>query len=216
MIRIESQTYRTRSALPAGGFTMIELLLVLAIMAVAAGFAIPTYQSFVVSQKITDAASKVELEIKRARLEAIKTGQIQMMQVLIGDRTAALQPWLSAADATDASAGATIVSQGQAITTDQNGQVASVGSLASSQWQLDETVIFSDAQVLGDLRSASAVGNAGAAVGNQSNPILFYPDGSTSTARIVVQNQRGRRIAIELRGLAGATAIVPLVPGAAQ
>jgi len=36
-----------------------------------------------------------------------------------------------------------------------------------------------------------------------SQPILFYPDGTTSDARLTVANEQGRYIDVTLRGLTG-------------
>ncbi len=106
---------------------------------------------------------------------------------------------------------------GQILATDDAGGIASVG-MTSNNWQVEESVIFSEAQVIGDMRSAVQIGTATLATasnGGWSNPILFYPDGSTSTARVVVQNRKGRRIGIELRGITGSTRVMDLVPGQA-
>jgi hypothetical protein len=43
-----------------------------------------------------------------------------------------------------------------------------------------------------------------------AEPILFYPDGTTSTAVLSVQNQYGRMIELSLRGLTGVTTVSPL------
>ena len=40
-----------------------------------------------------------------------------------------------------------------------------------------------------------------------SQPILFYPDGTTSTARLVLKNERDHSIELSLRGLTGAVTV---------
>jgi hypothetical protein len=37
--------------------------------------------------------------------------------------------------------------------------------------------------------------------------ILFYPDGTTSTAEVTIKNERGKYITIKLRGLTGAARV---------
>ena len=49
----------------------------------------------------------------------------------------------------------------------------------------------------------SSVTAQGAPSGDLSTPIFFYPDGTTSNARLVVANERGRYILLTLRGLTG-------------
>ncbi|MDR3234626.1 MAG: prepilin-type N-terminal cleavage/methylation domain-containing protein [Planctomycetaceae bacterium] len=41
-----------------------------------------------------------------------------------------------------------------------------------------------------------------------SSPIFFYPDGTTSTATVVLQNELGKSITVRLRGLTGIGSIV--------
>ena len=75
---------------------------------------------------------------------------------------------------------------------------------------LDETAIEffeSEAISTGDIRLGETPGTDG----TWSSPIFFYPDGSSSTAAILLKNDLGRCIEIRLRGLTGtsiSTAIV--------
>ncbi len=196
------------------GLTLLELTLVLAILAVAAAFAIPSFEAMILSKELTGGAGRLELEIRKARLEAIRTGQIQAMRISIGNREVNLQPWLSADDSASASAGATVMTQtGQIVSTDSTGAVSGVGTLTGKNWSVGESVTFENAQVFMDARSAVQTGvfDTSAASG-LSSPIFFYPDGSTSTARVVLTNTRGRRMAVELRGVTGSTQVVELVP----
>jgi len=47
--------------------------------------------------------------------------------------------------------------------------------------------------------------------GTWSSPIFFYPDGSTSTAAILLKNEAGRCIEVRLRGLTGTSMATPIV-----
>lgn len=199
------------------GFTLLELVLVLSIIVMVSALAVPTYQSFISSREIGGGAGRLALEIRKARLESIRTGQIQKMSVKIGGREVSLQPWLSADDSASASGGATVMTQvGQVITTDAAGRAVGAGSLPSTTWSVGESVSFENAQVFSDLRSVVQTGTMmmpAASTGDVSSPIFFYPDGSSSTARIVLTNKRGRRIAVELRGVTGAATVIELTPG---
>jgi prepilin-type N-terminal cleavage/methylation domain-containing protein len=57
------------------------------------------------------------------------------------------------------------------------------------------------AMTTGEIR----LGETPGADGTWSSPIFFYPDGSTTTAAILLKNDRGRCIEIRLRGLTGST-----------
>ena len=46
-----------------------------------------------------------------------------------------------------------------------------------------------------------------------SAPIFFYPDGTSSTARLFVKNQRERYVKLTLRGLTGVVYVSGLLSG---
>jgi len=47
-------------------------------------------------------------------------------------------------------------------------------------------------------------------------PLLFYPDGTTSTARVVLQNEYERSIEVTLRGLTGVASVGEISAGEGQ
>ena len=125
-----------------------------------------------------------------------------------------VQPWMRASDSVEASAGATIVTElGQAIDTESTAQgvSTSVADVTVGQKSLEEDIVFASADIMNDMRALSeqSLGDSmqAGAIG-WSQPILFYPDGSTTTAHVVVQDVRGRRKAVQLRGLTGEAKII--------
>ncbi len=71
--------------------------------------------------------------------------------------------------------------------------------------QLGDGVTFLEAYVTEDNSLAVADSGSGAVLGGV--PILFYPDGTTSTARVTVVNELGDAITLTLRGLTGAVRV---------
>ena len=43
-----------------------------------------------------------------------------------------------------------------------------------------------------------------------SDPILFYPDGTTSTSRLRLHNEYGRWMELSIRGLTGVVTVGPI------
>jgi Tfp pilus assembly protein FimT len=59
------------------------------------------------------------------------------------------------------------------------------------------------------LREAETATLAGTnTVGAWASPIFFYPDGTTSTTMVTLQNEAGRSMTIRLRGLTGSSSVV--------
>ncbi len=64
-----------------------------------------------------------------------------------------------------------------------------------------------------NLASADNLTSPGA---NWSEPIFFYPDGTTSSARLMLRNKDGRVIELVMRGLTGIVKVGEVTIAAAQ
>ena len=116
------------------------------------------------------------------------------------------------------------MTQGGVIQTERtnSGQVATSGvDTSGSGKNLDTDVLFMGVETLVDARNALELQKAGEVVptggatttaGSISTPLLLYPDGSTTTAQIILADTRGRRMAIQLRGVTGRSTSLRLSP----
>ena len=83
----------------------------------------------------------------------------------------------------------------------------------SQKTELLKNCFFADCYVKPDARSSYYEGtdndsySSSAGSGNWSKPILFYPDGTTSTATLLIKNDEARCVELHLRGLTGAVAV---------
>lgn len=213
-LRVTDLTLRATSQIKLG-FTLFELLLVLALLAIVGALALPTMDSLVTSRRLKNNTERIVLELSEARLEAIRTGQSQLFTALVGGREYSIKPWLDGYDEVNASAGAIIESSmsGQIIQSSPAGPIDSTNLGDEVPETLDSTVQFLAVDTLMDSRNAAAIETqtgttptAGASAANssgESNPILFYPDGTSTTAKIQLADTQGRRMIIELRGVTG-------------
>ena len=82
------------SPLPAKtqGFTLIELMVVLALVAIIATFAVPSFQSAMARQKVNIAASDLLVSATQARSEAIKNNRQAIVQP-VSDQSDWSQGW---------------------------------------------------------------------------------------------------------------------------
>jgi prepilin-type N-terminal cleavage/methylation domain-containing protein len=197
------------------GFTLLELVLVLAILAAALSVAVPTYDSMIVERRLQESAEAIELKMQGSRVEAMRTGQAQVFRFEIGGSQYVSDAWLSQEDSLNAAAGATQMDfSGQRVEVSSSNPYAStLAPTSGTTIQLPEGVTVASAQSVRDSRAALAeqeAGMAGGATTSWSTPILFYADGTSTTAIIVLQDSRGRRRSIQLRGLTGQCRIVDL------
>jgi prepilin-type N-terminal cleavage/methylation domain-containing protein len=184
------------------GLTLIEILLVVAVLVVITSLASPSLLRMMESQKLRKSADLLRAEMARTRVRAMKSGRIQMFRYQVGGSGYLAQPWYANDDAIEAS-----------DTQQEFGRI-----LQSSQQEiyddtpteLPEGVVFLGGETLQDQRSASIDEQISTAQSRErvwSPPLLFYPDGTTSDAIIMLNNKRNQTIEISLRGITGMTQV---------
>ncbi|MFO0903634.1 MAG: prepilin-type N-terminal cleavage/methylation domain-containing protein [Pirellulales bacterium] len=180
------------------GFTLLELMLVLALMVVIAAIAWPSIKGTFASQRLRKAAEQLRAELGKTRVRAMRTGTIQTFRFQVGMGNFSSETWTASVEDVNAS-----------NATSFEAMPGSAASPTSRQDSLPEGVIFHAAEVTLDARAAKLQGGGGgaggAADGEWSDPIFCYPDGTTSNTHIVLSNSRGQAIVVTLRGLTGLT-----------
>ena len=168
------------------GFTMLEMILVLSIAIVVAALAVPAVQGTIGNQAIASGADRVRVAMGQARVQAIRTSDVHAFFYQPNGQ------WFDVAPLADH----------QRLTRQSNGQSANNHNRDLSDNWLPRQVFFNAGETQIDARSESARQASG---GAPINAILFYPDGTAQDARILLQDERGITMAVELRGLTGMT-----------
>lgn len=191
--------YRSRR-----GFTLLELMLVMALLVAITALTIPTLSGPLDNHRLRQGADQVRSSWVRARATAMEKGRTYVFTYSLGAGEFTLVPWLSGDDylESDQLTSLGIEADGDSL--------ALAASMAPKTERLPENVYFLGSQTAADMRAEvlamstpDAAAGIQAAEGPASPPIFFYPDGTTSTARLVVANQRGRCVTVTLRGLTG-------------
>lgn len=191
------------------GFTLLELMLVMAILVIIGALGMPVLDRVLERQKLRAAAEELRLSWENARLAAMRTGQIQVFTCDIGGRGYSVEPMLLHDDINNVGDGATLLSGGVAVQTSTSNLGTTVSAPSESQsrsGELDEAVVFVSCRVASDTRmfSMSSPGVASIPVSNTGGQsVVFYPDGTTSTAEVLIQTKRGEVTGIQIRGLTG-------------
>lgn len=188
-----------------GGFTLLELLLVVAVLAVLTSIAIPQVSWLLGDRRIVRGAKLVREEFILARVDAMRGGRILMVDAMPETNTLRVRPYNSLADSVNAvdQTG----SQAALLSGAEQGQFVQVDSSAEDdtrQIELPEDVMVKSIAVVS---AARAMQIEQATLNSQSEgysqPILFYPDGTTSTAAITLMHATHGQITVRLRGITG-------------
>ncbi len=180
-------------------FTLLEVLLVLAILVVVAAVSVPTLRGVMRDAALKSAAETVRVQWTKAHVKAMKTGRIQVFRFEMGGMRFTVQPWAAADDAIEAAP--SVQGFGSA-----DEETASPRLDTSAALPLPEGTMFVAGAAALEGRSQAveeSISDANRFEADWSQPILFYPDGSTSDAWVIVANERDVAIRVDLRGMTG-------------
>lgn len=181
------------------GVTLVELLIALAIIVLIASLAIPAVDRAWDRYRVKLAGDQLRAAFGHAHYEAMRTGQIQVARLELGGSKYYLQPWMAGDEVINVSA-----EEAYEQTTPQY-QAETV-----PEKKLPEDVIFESAQARFDTRAMEVEEEAGmqqTALTQWSQPLLFYPDGTSSQAKVTLANERGEAIQVTLRKLTGLASV---------
>ena len=190
-------------------FTLMEVLLVLAILVALTAIAWPMLDKAFAHRRLFIAADQVRAAWGGARVDAMDSGQTYVFQYCLDGGNYRIECKATAITADDPLFG-DLFDQPAAGASNPT-SMGGANSTGSQSKKLPEGVTFAGSQTAADTRAA-ALGavtdqagsdSADRAAAGWSDPILFYPDGTTSTAQLALQNQNNRCIILSLRGLTG-------------
>lgn len=171
-------------------FTLIELILVLGIMVMIFSLAIPLAARTMGSHALRQSADRVRVAMGQARVEAIKSGQIQAMFFQINSDWFNVGPFNQL-----------LAQQGLAA---QQAQIAANNVKTDlGDNRLPNGIVFASGVTVADGRSADALIRNGGGGNSQIQPILFYPDGTAQDARVLLRDEKQNMTSVQLRGLTG-------------
>lgn len=194
-------------------FTLLELLLTLAVLAALTAVAIPQVGLLAGDRRLVRGGDLLRVEMTRLRVDAMREGRVLMLEGLLEGNSFRARPYYSASDATEA------LDQTGTQTSLLTGASAGVVTILEQPSESQESIDLPE-----DI-TVEAVGVVSAARSMEieqltesdrsegwSRPILFYPDGSTSTAVVTLSNPKLGRIVVRLRGITGDVTVSEVLP----
>lgn len=186
---------------PRHALTLLEVMLTLSLLVILASITLPALERPFASQRLRKSADVVRVQWAKARVRAMSTGQTQAFRHAVeGDRFA-VEDWAGpeySADAADTELEDLSSTEGTA-------------SLVNfTEQTLPEGIKFVASEATMDYRGQSLASGdeyLSDTENGWSEPIFFYPDGTTSTARLQLVNEHQRTIELCLRGLTGVVTI---------
>lgn len=214
-------------------FTLLELLLVLALIAAVAALAWPALDRPLATQRLRRAAEQVRMQLIKTRTKAISTGETfafryQPDKPLMRIEASTQNEDLIAASSTLGATGSSFGGSMQMGGAQMAGASSSAGAITPSAGTmggpaqptppvedvLPDPIVFYGGEVASDARADQLSAQErmkGSIDLSWSQPVLFFPDGTAVAARIALAGDRGRAIVIEVRSLTGAVRVGEIV-----
>jgi hypothetical protein len=220
-------------------FTLVEVMLTLCLLVIISAMAWPKLEKTFSSQRLRKAADIVRTQWTKARVEAMRTGSIRVFRYQISGNTYRIDMLstdpvaLLTGTTTDTASnnGAQPANSDNAINAGSPQTSGGLDAMApffqqilpkditfiTSQTGLDPTAAAASSSTPAAADASSVdptVANSVPSVGaGWSEPIYFYPDGTTSDSRLLLANKEGRTIELWLRGITGMVKIGDITAG---
>ena len=180
------------------GFTLVEMLVVLAVLAVLASFSWPAVRGMLGQSELRDAAKQVRAALGTGRLRAMESGIVHQFRYRLGTGIFQVSALARSPDPD-----ADPLPDTEATFRPESAVIEGVlpGDVVFGEPDSPEQRLFD--WVYGESRRDSEASG-------WSSPIFLFPNGTSSSARIALAGSRGWHVELNLRGLTGRVQVGPL------
>lgn len=178
------------------GLTLLELVIVMVILVTFASLSFPiVFRSFS-AQRLNKAADLVQAQLNSARVQAMRTGEIYGFFYFPNSRNFKVAPFEAEMVG--------VVNQAR-----RNPDRISPSNYDYGDESLPQGVTFVEGEAIQDARSVAAEQETTIRMGDV-RPILFYPDGSSQSARLYLKSNEDDMMEVQLRGMTGTSSTAPV------
>jgi Tfp pilus assembly protein FimT len=191
------------------GFTLFEVLLTLCLLVAMAAMVWPSLDKTFANQRLLKAADQIRTQWCKARLDAMsssstlafcyETDGVRYRILGSSADTNASQTGTETQSTSNYTTNTALIQKENISQTDDQ----ALGNSFSPIKNLPYGISFFGSQSVVDDRASAAASNPASTDSNWSQPFFFYPDGTTSSAVLLLRNKDGRVIELTLRGLTG-------------
>jgi Tfp pilus assembly protein FimT len=172
--------------------TLMELLIVVVILAIAASLAVPTIQRAFSSQRVEKAANLVRSGMNLARVKSMRSGKVFGFYYYPDTREYRVAPFNN--------------DTMNLLKTQRRREIAQTGSnFDYGDELLPQGIVFLDGETIADSRSEQVKTDTSFST-SDVKPVLFYPDGSSQTAKVMLRCD-DEYIEVHLRGMTGTSTV---------
>lgn len=193
------------------GFTIAELLIVVALLLIATGIVFPPVLRLMADQPLKEAAEQARSQIANVRLKSLDSSVEWQFRFEPGGRRYLWMPLERVPDASASTNAAVTTSTASALSSSSQNSGPQTGELPkgiSFSGDLDGTLLTVEqlpAELFSGLSNAYELTQVG-----WSSPIAFRLDGSANDTELSVVDSRDRQIRLTIRGLTGGITVSPL------
>jgi prepilin-type N-terminal cleavage/methylation domain-containing protein len=187
------------------GFTLLEVLLTLFVLVVLAALTWPALANSFARYRLRAAADQVRAQWVSARVKAMQTDSVQIFRYTPGGNEYSVQRRNVMEAVVDPSTG---------DSTGVTGDTPDPAPGSATKETLPDGITFAGSETAPDTRAATVDTSADqspTSAPDWADPVLFYPDGTTSTARLVLRSDRGLGLELSLRGLTGVVTVGEII-----
>lgn len=191
------------------GMTLVEVLLTLVLLVVIGSMTAPVFFGAYATARLRSGGDRVVTQWSDARTRAIEMGEVYQFRFTAESGKFVVEPWAGTLEQSRTGAGtSTSSATGAAAGTSTAVPSSSsnvTGAASAKNGTLPEEVVFQSGELaVEDPRTGKrSVGSLEEASESLSTPILFFPDGTTSQASVVLTNGQQQFVRVTLRGLTG-------------